>query len=178
MSGIGQNRRLAIAAISLGCAAILFHSNVATALISRGDELLAQGDTNGATLAYARALAFDGASLVAADRLAFGYLLRRAPGDAERAFTTAGAALSHSPGNASLATDLGLAAERLGRWNDAERSFLSVAASSNDARYAHLAAECALRRHDITAARSDLRRALMIDHTYSPARYAIRRLAS
>jgi tetratricopeptide (TPR) repeat protein len=176
MSAPGRRRRIALALISLLCAALLFRGNVALALVARGDDLLGSGDLDGAARSYGRAIFFDRGAIVAADRLAFALWLRRRPGDARRGFDVASHALEYAPHNVVLLADRGFAAQRLGRWRDAESSFAAAAAIGHDPRYAHLAAHMARRAGDRAAERRHLRAALAIDRAYAPARALLARL--
>jgi tetratricopeptide (TPR) repeat protein len=176
MIALPRRRRIVLALISLLCAAVLFRGNVATALVSRGDDLLGAGDLDGAARRYDRALFLDRGAVVAADRLAFALWLRRRPGDARRGFAVASEALRFAPQSSVLLADRGFAAQRLGRWRDAETSFAQAAAFGHDPRYAHLAAQMARRRGDDAAERRHLRAAIAIDRTYAPARALLAKL--
>jgi tetratricopeptide (TPR) repeat protein len=169
-------RRIAVAGFSLVCAAMLFRGDVASALVTRGDDVLRAGDVDGAVRAYTRAARLDPRSAVAADRLAFFLLVRRSAGDATRAHAVADAALAAVPNEPALLADRGYAAQRLGRWREAERDFASAARYARDPRYAHLAARMALRVNDRAASREHLRAALALDTKYAPARVLLARL--
>ncbi|HEY0393370.1 MAG TPA: hypothetical protein VGD01_02630 [Candidatus Elarobacter sp.] len=170
MRPIGPARRFALALTAVAVAAALFHANVASALVTRGDDVLRTGDTDGAFRYYARALRIDARSGVAADRLAFALLMRRRAGDAALAFAAADAALRTAPGDAALLADRGFAQQRLARWRGAERDFAAAAAAAHDARYAHLAAKMAERAHDRANERAHLRTALALDSAFAPSR--------
>jgi tetratricopeptide (TPR) repeat protein len=169
-------RRVAVAGFSLVCAALLFRGEVASALVTRGDDVLRAGDIDGSVRAYTRAARLDPASAVAADRLAFFLLVRRKAGDAERAHAVAATALNAAPNAPALLADRAYAAQRLGRWRDAERDFAAAARYAHDPRYAHLAARMALRVRDRAASRAHLRTALALDSAYAPARALLARL--
>ena len=176
MTTIPPARRAAVALAGVICAALLFRTNVADALVTRGDDLLRSGDANGAVRAYARAAWLDAGSAPAADRLAFALLMRRAAGDAATALAAADRALRAVPGEPALLTDRAFAAARLGRWRAAERDFAAAATAAHDPRYAHLAARMAERVHDPAAVRRHLLAALAVDSRYAPARALLRQL--
>lgn len=174
MTTLGRGRRCILAAVSLMFAAALFRTHVASALVTRGDDLLRDGNVDAAVRSYARARWLDAASAVASDRLAFYLVLRGREGDAALAYSVAGEALLFSPRDPALLADRGFAAERLARWRSAESSFAAAASAARDPRYFHLAARMAERAHDTSAFRRDLRDALAFDASYAPARAALR----
>ncbi|MEA2690415.1 MAG: hypothetical protein QOD51_3022 [Candidatus Eremiobacteraeota bacterium] len=174
---ISVGRRFAISFVALACAGVLFHTNVASALVTRGDDALRAGDEDGAVRYYARAARLDVASSVAADRLAFALLTRRHGGDAVLAQAAADTALSVSPRDPALLADRGFAAQQLRRWRAAERDFATAASLARDPRYAHLAAHMARRAGDLHAERAHLHDALALDAAYRPARALLARLS-
>lgn len=173
MTDIPLGRRVAIALVTLMLAAGLFRGQLATALVTRGDDASRNGDRTGAVRYYHRAFAIDSGSSRAADRLAFSLAMRRGRGDAQAAIDVATAALVRQPDDAALLADRGLAEQRLGRWRDAERDFAHAAVAGRDARYDHLAGRIALRLGDRVGARRFFRLALGRDPAFGPARVAL-----
>lgn len=176
MTALSLARRLTVALTGITCAALLFRSQIASSLITRGDDLLRAGDLSGAVRAYERAVRIDARSTIGADRLAFYLLVRRGHGDAADAFAIAGAALRSAPHDAALNADRAFAAERLGQWRDAERDFSTAAGAARDPRYFHLAARMAERANDRRSAEGHLYAALALDPHDGPARAALHRL--
>ena len=170
-------RRFVVASFAVACAAVLFRPNLASALVTRGDDVLRAGDVDGAVRYYGRAALLDASSAVAADRLAFFLLVRRHSGDAARAQAIADAALRLIPADPGLLADRAFAARRLGRRAAAERDFAAAAHAARDPRYAHLAARIALERGDRAGARAYLRSALTLDARYAPARVLLAELS-
>lgn len=176
MTTLSRRRRIGVALVALVCSSVLFRGNVAAALVTRGDELAAGGDVDGALRIYGRALRID-PSAAAADRLAFTLLLRRRPGDAARAYAVAVDAVRSAPRDPALLADRGFAAQRLHRWRDAEEAFLAAAQVARDPRFAHLAAQTAARDGARVRERAHLMTALALDPHYAPARVLLERLA-
>jgi tetratricopeptide (TPR) repeat protein len=176
MSGIPLHRRVALAAAALLLAGGLFRGQLASALITRGDDGARNGDPAAAARYYSRALALDPRSSGAADRLAFALTTGRRADDARTAIAVTTAALERTPNNVPLLADRGLAEQRLGRWESAERDFALAGACGRDARYDHLAGRIALRLHDRVHARRYFALALVHDPGFNPARAALERL--
>ncbi len=169
-------RRFAIAALSLCVAAVLFHAQLAGALILRGDDALRSGDRVAGIRYYRRALALDARSTVAADRLAFYLAMRRTAADARAAIDVASDALIFHAADAALLADRGLAEQLLGRRLAAQADFTRAAEAGNDARYDHFAARIALARGHRDEARRLFERALSHDRAFDPARVALANL--
>jgi len=168
-------RRYALAGAALMLAALLFHGQIASALVTRGDDRLRTGDVRGAERFYRRALFIDRSSLTAADRLAFALVMRHDVHDEQLAIGVATASLALRESDALLA-DRALAEQLLHRWPDAERDFARAGSIARDARYESFAGRLAFKAGDARAAREHFARALRDDPHFLPARAALERI--
>lgn len=176
MRAIPAPRRLLIAGSALGAAFVLFHAQLAAAVVTRGDDALRSGDVAAAMRFYARAARLDPGSTVVADRLAFNLALRHDRASAVRAVTVASDALATVHGDPSLFADRAFAEVQLHEWRAAERDFAQAGALGRDARYEHFAGRMALRGGDLQAAKRYARRALADDRRFAPARALLKAL--
>jgi tetratricopeptide (TPR) repeat protein len=169
-------RRFLVAAVALTLAALVFHIQLASAVVTRGDDALRNGDVAGAMRFYARAERLDPGSTVAADRLAFNLALRHDRDDARLAVAVATSAIALHPRDPSIFADRGFAELQLGAWRSAEGDFAQAGILGRDARYDHFASRMALRASDPAAARRYAERALHEDPAFAPARALLRAL--
>jgi tetratricopeptide (TPR) repeat protein len=176
MKSMTRSRRLAVAGAALGMAFVLFHGQLATAVVTRGDDALRSGDVNTAVRLYMRALTLDSHSTVAADRLAFHLALRHDRHDAGAAVAIATKALAANASEPALFADRAFAELQLRSWSAAERDFDRAGRLAGDPRYEHFAGRMALRSGDRKAARRYARRALADDPAFAPARAMLRAL--
>jgi tetratricopeptide (TPR) repeat protein len=169
-------RRFAVALVSLLLCALLFHGQIADALVTRGDSFLQAGRPARAERYYRRALWWDSRSNVAADRFAFvGFELRtRAALDA--AIEIAGDALARTPSEEPLLLDRALCLQAEGRYREARADFARAAVIRSDPQLLHLAGWAALRSGDARAARRYWQGALRIDPSFTPAALALRKV--
>jgi Flp pilus assembly protein TadD len=173
MSEISLGRRCVIAGVSLLIAACLFRGQLASALVTRGDDALRNGARTAAITYYSRAAWIAPTAHDPADRLAFLLATSHRQTDALAAVAVASKALSTTGDDAALLADRGLAQERLGRWTSAERDFRRAGAVGRDARYDHLAGRIALRLGRTHDARRLFELALVHDPSFGPARFAL-----
>jgi tetratricopeptide (TPR) repeat protein len=172
---ISLARRFTIALVSVVLCAVLFRGQVATALVSRGDEFLLRGRVERALRYYDRAMTIDARSAVAADRIAFAGILLRTPAALAAAIRATSLGLAVHPMNADLLVDRALCSQLEQRHADAYRDFLRAAALKRDPRLYHFAAWNAFRAGDIASARRAWRDALDADGSFFPARAALAR---
>jgi tetratricopeptide (TPR) repeat protein len=175
---IPLGRRVAVCIAAITLAAILFRGQLASGLISRGDEFLQLGAVSRAERYYSRALAVDGNSTAAAERLAFAGLLLKTPGTLREAVAVATDALGREPGNVALLNDRGLAFNALGDFESARRDFVELAARDGDVRYYEFAAQAARRSGDTVAAARLFARVIALNPKFEPARRALANLAA
>jgi len=170
MNAMTRRRRLLLASAALGAAFVLFHGQLASAIVTRGDDALRTGDVETAIRLYDRAAYLDPTSTVAADRLAFHLALRHDRPGARRAIAVATRALETDRPDPALLADRAFAELQLHGWRDAERDFARAGALAHDARYEHFASRMALRCADRNAARRYALLALTDDPGFTPAR--------
>jgi tetratricopeptide (TPR) repeat protein len=176
MNPMTRSRRLLLAGTALGTAFVLFHGQLAAAVVTRGDDALRGGDVDTAIRLYDRAVGLDPHSTVAADRLAFHLALRHDRTNARAAVAIATRALSANAAEPALYVDRAFAELQLRAWRDAEHDFDRAGALAHDPRYEHFAGRMALRSGDRNAAIRYARRALADDPAFAPARALLRTL--
>jgi tetratricopeptide (TPR) repeat protein len=169
-------RRLLVAACAILAAGVLFRSQLASGLVSRGDDLLGTGSSQRALVYYGRALWFDSASDVAAERFAFTALMLRRPAALESAVAVASRALAREPGNDALLTDRALCLNALGDFGASRRDFETLAARTADPRYYEFAAQQARRSGDRARAARLFHRVIALAPSFAAARRELERL--
>jgi len=170
---ISLTRRFGIALCTLLVAAIAFHAQVASALVTRGDDAMRAGNQTLAIAFYRRAVTLDPAAQTPADRLAFNLLLRHTPDDAQSAIDIASGALRRHPDDVPLLVDRALGEQRLGHWKTAENDFARAGKIAKDPRYEHFAGRIALKRGHRAAAFRHFQAAVADDPRFAPARVAL-----
>lgn len=168
-------RRFAVAASALLCAGMLFRSQIAQALVIRGDGYMYRGENVRALERYRRALAIAPLSQTAADRYVFVSMQRPSAGSLHAALAAANAYLDARPNDAVLLADRALCYLHARRYASAERDFERAARAShaaNDYVFAGWAAEHAGRRRSAIAL---WRAALRVQPHYRPAMFALAR---
>jgi tetratricopeptide (TPR) repeat protein len=168
-AGFTRPRRFAVAIVSLICASVLFRSQIAQALVIRGDEYMFRGDRQAALERYRRALALDAHSEAAADRYVFITMQAHTHAAMARAIAVATRYLSERPQDAALRGDRALCYLYLHEYRRAESDFSKAARVSHDGRdyvFAGLAAEHA---GDLSSAMAFRRAALRAEPRYAAA---------
>jgi tetratricopeptide (TPR) repeat protein len=169
-------RRSVLAGCALALAFLFFRGQLATAIVTRGDDALRSGDVVDAIRLYDRATRIDPRSSVAADRLAFYLALRPARARAERAGGVAPRALAAGAADSALFADRAFAGVQLRAWRNAERDFAAAGTLAHDARYEHFAGRMALHRGDRRAAAHYAQLALAYEPSFAPAQALLRTL--
>lgn len=149
-----RGRRFAVAAVALICAVAVFRSQVADALVIRGDDYLYRGDRTQALVRYNRALAVAPDSEVAADRYVFLSLQRQTRASLGAALGVANRYLYRNPHDAPLLNDRALCYLHMREYGPAERDFeraARAAGSPEEYVFAGWAAEHAGRKRDAVA---------------------------
>jgi len=167
---IGIGRRFCIAAVALACSVVLFHSQIASLLTTRGDDLTRIGRLDRAASMYSRALVLDPRSVVAADRLAFLGIRLHTQTGYRLAARVASDSLAYHSQEPRLLLDRALAEEHLGSFAEALADFDRLSIIEPDARTFEFAARMAVRIHNRRAAHERFRRVLALDTRFVSAR--------
>lgn len=137
-------RRVFVALVALGAAAVMFRSEISLALVNRGDDFLYRAKVDRAVEYYRRALAVDAHSAVAADRYAF-FAQQIAGQSNESEILRFCSSFLRVREDARVRADRALANLKLRRYRDAETDFELAAANSRDPRDLAFAALSAAR---------------------------------
>lgn len=129
-------RELAVVLLAVAVSAFLFRGQISTAVMLRGDDLLARGDAAGALSKYRRAITLDPANGAALDRVLFAALQHRSPGTLAEVLNRANAYLSAHPGDAAVLQDRALCRLMLGKRALAAGDLERAAHLSHDAQVA------------------------------------------
>lgn len=169
-------RRLTIAFASLVLSVGIFRAEIASALVTRGDEFLSRGDVPGARHYYERALALQWDSHAATDRFVF-----FGSGSHDRdvlrgAIRVATVYLRVHPADATILADRAYCFERLHAYAPAARDFAAAARITKSPTEFTFAGWAALRSGRAADARSFWRDALVRDPRFGPARLALRKV--
>lgn len=170
--GLSFGRALLLATVAMIAAALLLHRQLASALVTRGDDLLYQGNGFRALGFYARALFFDRDDATAADRYVFVSLML-----GKERFRKAGLEMATEylarHDNPNVRLDRALCERALHLDVAAERDFVAVARLEGDARSYVFAGYSALRQNQRARARGWWRSALALHPGYVPALRAL-----
>lgn len=147
-------RRLALALSAVVAAGFLFHGQLSSALVTRGDDLVQIGEPQHALHYYARALVLDRDSTLAAERYAFTGLMIKTQASLQSAVAVASEALRKAPDDEAIVTDRALCLNSLGKFREAMTDFVWLAKRTNDLRYYEFAAQAARRAGERDRARA------------------------
>jgi tetratricopeptide (TPR) repeat protein len=161
---------LIIAAVSLSVSVYLLHAQLASALVTRGDDLAYMGDVGAARVMYGRALAFDPGDATAADRFVFSSILSHRQVELGEGASVATRFLDRDPSNATVRMDRALCYERLHDDWRAIADFRIVGRRTKDGRALTFAALLLARHHDFEGARIALHDAIRLDPAFRLAR--------
>lgn len=174
MSGqFSRTRRFAIAFGALAIAGVLFHQQVAVALVVRGDDYLYRGETAQALERYRRAIVMAPLSQTATDRFVFISMQRNTQASLHAGVLAATHYLSARPEDDVVLSDRALCYLREKRYVQAESDFERAAQVSGAPEayvFAGWAAQHSGRRY---AARALWKKALSVRAGYKPALLAL-----
>lgn len=170
---LSRGRRFAVAFFSLLCAAIVFRSQIAQALVIRGDDYLYRGDRQAAMERYRRALSIAPDDEMAADRYVFATMQLRTPGAFGRAVFIASNYLREHPHAAFVYADRALCYLHMRRYRRAERDYARAGSLARSARDYVFAGWAAKRAGAPMRAAAYWSRALRISPGFAAARFAL-----
>lgn len=167
--------RVALAIYAVGCAALLLHGQLSSALVSRGDALAYWGRRDQARLMYARAIFFDGRNRVAVDRYVFDAALSKNPAILRGGVVIANEYLTKSPDDGTILMDRALCFQHERSFAAAIADFQRAGQLERDPRAFMFAAldERAFRQRG--RARALLRAAIALDRHFKPAQLELAR---
>ncbi len=168
--------RVVLAILSLAIGLLLFHAQVADALVVRGDDLLVQNAYEGAGQRYLRALRFDSGSAVAIDRLTFVALQQRSPEAFRSVADRASDYLRAHPAEPIVLFDRALCYLKQGNYRSAYLDFSHAARLTQDPEQYTFAGWAARRAGRLDRAVDSWRQALRLRHGYRPAAAALSEL--
>lgn len=114
---------MTLAALALAASACLMRSQVAQALVDRGDNYFGYGAPHAAQVYYERAIALDGSNSIAVDRYIFLMMQKHTPAAARRAVQVATTYLTGHRDNAVIFADRALCRLVLRDYPGARRDF-------------------------------------------------------
>lgn len=163
-------RKVAIVIISLSISCALLRTQLSSALVTRGDALAYWGDQNEARAAYKKALFFDPLNGVAADRYAFSASMTSDRQILESCVAVASTYLLRAPDNSAILMDRALCYQHQRFLAAAIKDFSRVGETARDARAFMFAALDERVLHQSLRARRLLRKAVLVDPQFLPAR--------
>ena len=166
-------RRFAVALLGIAVSIILFHTQLAGALIVRGDEMLVRNSYDGASNRYRRALWLDSSSSIAADRFIFVSLQRRTPQALRSAVGVASAYLAKRHDDPTVLFDRGMCQLLLKRYRAALLDFDRAARLTRDPQEYAFAGWAAKRSGKLSQAVKLWNAALRLRPGYRPAMAAL-----
>lgn len=128
----GTSPPVCIGMLSIVIASLLLRTQIADALVLRGDEFLVRNDLTRARTHYWRALWIDGASSAAVDRTIYVAVLLRNPAELNHAIALASAFLRRFPGDAAIRADRGLCYLLVRRYSLAAEDYSRAAHETRD----------------------------------------------
>lgn len=154
---------------------VLFRSEIASGLVSRGDEFAQSGEPARALVYYGRALRLD-VSNIAAERYAFTSLVLKERAALRAAVAVASAALARGPQEEALLVDRALCLDALGEYRVAAEDFEALGERTGDPRYYEFAAQAARRSGERGRASRLFARVIALDPKFTAARRALSKL--
>jgi tetratricopeptide (TPR) repeat protein len=149
MKSFTRIRRFAVALTGIAIATGVFRSQVAEALVVRGDDFMYRGNRLSALKHYARAVEIDSDLSVAVDRYVFVSMEQHTAAALRSAISTANAFLSRHPTDATVRADRALCYLTLRQYAAAMQDFEIAAHFSRSSQYS-IAARMLRHRREAT----------------------------